>query len=286
MKHRSSLAASLIALSVSLGIMTGCETLPGVKDGVSLSPDRGALKVGIKGDFSRLRAVQAKIEDIDHVTIGVEATGVANQSQTLTRAQLADAGAAAGATFNALPAGGATASVNVYDAANEVIGSASGTATIVNGQTSTVDLTVQLVPTYVYASPAPGSLAANVTILDGPTITITPTPAPTPTQTPVPSPTPTQAAWSASVDFLSYNIQPAEVTIKQGGTVTFYNKNPNMHHQLSYHWTYSDLVNNTKRTTTINIGSQQSVTYSDVGRYPFTVSYSSTAYAGAVNVVQ
>ena len=67
MKHRSTLAPSLLALSVALGIMTGCETLPGIKDGVSLSPDRGALKVAIKGDFSRLRSVQAKIEDIDHI---------------------------------------------------------------------------------------------------------------------------------------------------------------------------------------------------------------------------
>lgn len=292
MKHRSTIAPSLLALSVALGIMTGCETLPGVKDGVSIAPDRGALKVAIKGDFSRLRSVQAKIEDIDHVTIGVEATGVDNQSQTLTRAQLADAGASAGATFNALPAGVATASVSVFDAANKVIGSASGTATIANGQTSTVDLTVQLVPTYVYATPAPGSLAANVTILDGPTITVTPTPAPTstptptPISTPTPSPTPTPAPLSQTVLIYSYGVQPTNVTIRVGGTVMFKNDETNVSHTLSYYLTPADVAAGTPRTRLLTGWAQGSYTYESVGSFPFSVSYSSNSISGTVTVVE
>ncbi|MNR75292.1 Serine/threonine-protein kinase PknD [compost metagenome] len=173
MTHRSTMSPLLAAFAVSFGLLAGCETLPGIKDNTVISSERGTLRVALRGDFSRLRTIQATLEDIDHVTIDIEGIGMAPQSQSLTRAELAAAGSSASLSFTDLPAGTITASLNAYDAANDVIGTASKTAAISLGQTTTIDLSVELVPTYVYETP-PGSLAVNATLVDGPTITVRP----------------------------------------------------------------------------------------------------------------
>lgn len=151
-----------------MSAITGCDAPFNVDASKTekLPPGTGTIQVTMQGDFSKLRTTQAKVTDIDHVRFDVETTD-ATQSHTLSREQLANAGSSASANFGNLTAGDATASVTVFDAASKSIGFANQGATIQPGKTTSVNLTVQLVPTYTLA---PGSLAANVSILDGPTV--------------------------------------------------------------------------------------------------------------------
>lgn len=179
----------MVALATGISVAPGCDSNVGL-GGIIARPsgtaptsakaqaERGALTVSIGGDFSVLRSIQATIADIDHVTIGVTASGSAEVSKTLTRTQLADGATSASATFDSLAIGPASVSVKVYDAASSVIGSTAGAADIIVAQTAVLNLSLQLNPTYVIAS---GSLVASVSITDGPIVYVSPSPSPTAT---------------------------------------------------------------------------------------------------------
>lgn len=177
MYRRRTFATTMVAFGLGLAVIPGCEQVAGLTDNKTLvlrDARTGALVVRISGDFSSLRSTQAKIADIDHVTVGLEMSGIDSKSRTITKAELANGGSSASATFEALPPGNATVSIGVFDLSNAAIGAATASATILASQTTALNIGVELAPTYVYS----GSLTTNITITDGPTIHVSPSPSP------------------------------------------------------------------------------------------------------------
>lgn len=191
--------AALISLSLASGIfvIAGCDVPLNLDAGKNriLSPGTGAIQVRIQGDFSKLRSTQATITDVDRLVIDVLANDNSTASQTINKNDLANG--QTGRTIEGLPPGETLVAATAYDVSNKSIGAATASVEIVIGQVKPVDLTVQLEPTYVYASPTPTpptGIQTNVTIVDGPVIVITPTPTPTPTPEPTPTPYTTNVA--------------------------------------------------------------------------------------------
>lgn len=187
MTQRRIAILGLLALTITLGLTPGCtDSLPSSTkvSANDVQTGKGALKVSVKGDFSKLKA-QATTADVDEVIVEVDPATGNNQSVALSAAELTEGG---DASFSDLAVGAATVSVTAYDAADRSIGTASQTVTIVSNQTATAEITVKLEDTVTYTpeptptpfpTPTPpGSLAAAVTITDGDPVTLS-TPAPT-----------------------------------------------------------------------------------------------------------
>ena len=117
---------------------------------------------------------QARVADIDRVTITVEATATSSVSATIASVLLSSGSTSQ--VFGGLPPGPATVSASVFDASNVLIGNGSATASVQSGQATIVSLPIQLVPTIVRT----GSLGANIVISDGAVIFASPTPTPPP----------------------------------------------------------------------------------------------------------
>lgn len=173
MNQRIALAATLCLVGMGGILLPGCEQGPALTG--NQPPDQnqtvvlqgqqtGTLRVTLKGDFVAQATRQATYSDISSVQVGVEATGVAAQSRTLTSGELAGGGSSANATFEALPVGVATVSVTALDVSGATVGSAEATASVAAGVTSTLNLSLEL-GTISY-TPTTGDLATEVTITE------------------------------------------------------------------------------------------------------------------------
>lgn len=131
----------------------------------------GELTINFSGELAKLRkrSVLAAVADVDRVVVTVKPAGGAEVSQTVLKAAIANGQTTV--TFPGLPAGDATVIITAFDAAGLNIGSAVKTATVLAGQVASVDVNVQLAPTYAGAgggsSPTTGGLTTNVTLQDG-----------------------------------------------------------------------------------------------------------------------
>jgi streptogramin lyase len=136
----------------------------------------GKLTVRFDGDLARLmhgRRIQAMVADVERVVVTVTPAGGTAVSETVLKAALNSGQTSV--TFQGLTPGEATITITAYDAANANIGSTTRTATVTVGQVATVDMALQLSPTYVASgggssSPTTGGLATTVLIQDGPVI--------------------------------------------------------------------------------------------------------------------
>lgn len=133
----------------------------------------GQLTVRFDGELARLtqgRRIQATVADVAKVVVTVTPANGAAVSQTVLKAELNNGQTSV--TFNGLPPGDATIIITAFDAANANIGSTTRTATVTVGQVATLDVELQLSPSYVSSgggssSPTTGGLTTNVTLQDG-----------------------------------------------------------------------------------------------------------------------
>lgn len=178
MQNRIFSTVIVSALAVTMPFVSGCDTRMGVGSNTDAALNlsnlsrTGELKVAFRASFPG-RQLQATIADIHHLTITLRMNGFPDETRTLNRADL-ESEERASVTFASLPEGVAQVSVDVYDAANQPIGTASASAQIFAGKSSLLNLNVQLDPTYVEASPPPGNLSLHVTLQEGAVITVDP----------------------------------------------------------------------------------------------------------------
>lgn len=137
----------------------------------------GQLSVRFDGELARLaqaRRIQATVAEVDSVVVKVLPQGGTEVSQTVAKTAL-DNGQTS-VTFQGLPPGAVTITITAFDAAGANIGSITKTATVAAGLVTTVDVALQLSPTFAGGSnggggtPTTGGLATNVTIIDGPAL--------------------------------------------------------------------------------------------------------------------
>jgi hypothetical protein len=136
----------------------------------------GQLTVRFDGALARLsqgRRIQATVSDVEKVVVTVTSSSGAVVSETVLKAALNNGQTSV--TFQGLTPGEATITITAYDGANANIGSTTKTATVTVGQVATVEVGLQLSPTYMASgggssSPSTGSLTTNVLIQDGPVV--------------------------------------------------------------------------------------------------------------------
>jgi sugar lactone lactonase YvrE len=137
----------------------------------------GQLTVRFDGELARLaqgRRIQATVADVEKVVVTVTPQGGSPVSKTVLKAAIT--GGQTSVTFDGLPPGNATVTITAFDAAGVNIGSTSQQATIAVGQVATVDVGLQLNPSFVAGGStgggaSTGGLTANVALTDGITIT-------------------------------------------------------------------------------------------------------------------
>lgn len=189
-----------LALSLGTTMLAGCQTstplfalkqplfalgqaAPAAPVAVAgqVTDQQGALTVNFQGDLARLglarqRRVLATLSDVDHVTVTVKAAGGAEFSKTVDKAAIANG--TTSVTFDALPVGLATLTVSVFNAAGAAIGSAVKPANVTAGQVVSVNVAVQLAPSYTGPSgggmgASTGGLTTNVSLVNGPSFAAT-----------------------------------------------------------------------------------------------------------------
>ncbi len=105
-----------------------------------------------------------------------------------------------------------------------------------------------------------------------------PAPAPVVTSTPTPTPAPTPAApTKVSVDIQNFAYNPLVITIKKGTTVTWTNKDTNLHTVTGDGRSFA--------SETMKQGDTFSYTFNTVGQFPYTCAYH-TNMAGTVKVTE
>lgn len=142
----------------------------------------GRLTVRFDGALAQLsqgRRIQATVADVDKVVVTVTPQGGAATSKTVLEAAIT--GGQTSVSFDGLPPGAVTITISAFDAAGGNIGAIVQAATVAAGLVTTVDMTLQLNPTFAGGgnggggTPTTGGLATSITISDGPTL-----PSPTP----------------------------------------------------------------------------------------------------------
>lgn len=135
----------------------------------------GELTVQFQGELAHWqgRKVLATVADVDHVVVNVKAADGVEFSKTVDKVAIASG--TTSVAFQGLAVGTATVSVTAYDATGKGIGSTSQAATVAAGQTSTVQLALQLAPSYVGgAGSSGGGLTTTINILNGADVTSLP----------------------------------------------------------------------------------------------------------------
>lgn len=133
----------------------------------------GQLTVRFDGALSRLaqgRRIQATVADVEKVVVTVTPQGATPVSKTVLKTAIT--GGQTSVTFDGLPPGNAAVTISAFDAAGVNIGSTSQQATITAGQVASLDIGLQLSPTYVPSGGSGGSsnsgaIATNIQLLDG-----------------------------------------------------------------------------------------------------------------------
>ncbi|MNS28937.1 hypothetical protein D3C72_609260 [compost metagenome] len=135
----------------------------------------GELTVSFQGELAQWsRRVLATVADVEKVVVTVKPTGAAEVSQTVLKAAIVSGQTSV--NFQSLPPGAATVTITAFDATDASIGTVTKSTTVTAGQTATVNVALQLVPTIGSGSsggtpPTTGGIAANVTLQDGPVVT-------------------------------------------------------------------------------------------------------------------
>lgn len=136
--------------------------------------ESGKLTVSIRGFLDTLtkkRRLLATLADVEKVVVEVSASGL-SFSQTLDKTAIASG--TTSATFTGIPEGAATVTMKAYNLTNQLIGQASKATSVTAGATTTVEIQLQLDPTYTQpssgGSTSTGSITTNGTIIDGPTV--------------------------------------------------------------------------------------------------------------------
>lgn len=189
------LSRCLLPATLSLALLAGCQGAPPLhalkqplfamgqassSDSVALTPagrHLGVLTVSFMRALSAIaaRRVMATVTDIEKVVVTVTPAGGGPVSETVLKAAI-DAGQTT-VTFQGLAPGAATVVISAFDADGQNIGTVTQSASVAAGQTTTVDMVLQLDPTFTSGTggggtgPTTGGLTANVTIQDGPVVT-------------------------------------------------------------------------------------------------------------------
>ena len=168
MHLRSKLAYVVLAglLIAPLSALPGCGYVPQLDGKASKQSIFGSLSVSI-GGLAHGQQAQATTADIERFEISLTSDGGIHLTRSINRSQLLDGTSTV--SFGQLPEGMVSVSLKVFDRISTEIGSGSAAAQIKAGQSTFLQLTVQLVPTYVVS---PDSLAINITFRDGPLIQV------------------------------------------------------------------------------------------------------------------
>jgi hypothetical protein len=186
MTQRCSSAARVALLGMTSVVLAACSTpAPDTTSVLTLSSpptlnlfsQPGILSVSVPEFIQAARAIQAKVSDVDRLVVTVSASGMADQSQTIKKSTNGGSVSSSSATFNNLPAGTVKLTVVAYDPNGVYLGSISSQPSIVANQTTSVQVNLQLLPTY---APPSGNLGAVITVTDGQQISTPPTSKPTP----------------------------------------------------------------------------------------------------------
>ena len=188
MSHISKAVHWPVALTCSLVLLSACSERvsflapkfqmgPNNAQALVVTPDgdvheSGKLTVSIRGfldNLSKKRRLLATLADVEKVVVEVSASGL-SFSQTIEKADI-NSGTTS-ATFTGIPEGAATVTMKAYNASNQLIGQASKATSVTAGNTTTVEIQLQLDPTYTQpptggGSSNTGSITANGTIIDG-----------------------------------------------------------------------------------------------------------------------
>ena len=183
--------ASMLLAPVS--ILPGCSVSPIGEVRTVLREAKGSLSLVIRG-IDLGRQVQATTADIDRLEVMVTSDSGSSQVRTLNRSQLLDERTII--SFSQLPEGIVMVALKVYDGVSSEIGSSTAAVQIRAGQSTSVELMIQLAPTYILA---PDSLAISVTFRDGPVIHV---PANSPSETPAQQPVRLVAAQNHGLIYL------------------------------------------------------------------------------------
>ncbi len=163
MRH---ITTGLLALSLCCGVasVTACDNLPLTAGGHLGVSQKASLKVLLGGDLVSLRQTQATVDDIDHIDLSL-VTSSSEATQSLTKAQLIDASASI--TFTNLTAGSATLKGIVYDEEGLILGEKSTGVTLVDGQTATTSLAIQLNPELNHPAVPPATSQTSLSVTNG-----------------------------------------------------------------------------------------------------------------------
>jgi streptogramin lyase len=128
---------------------------------------------GALAQSSQGRRIQATVADVERVVVIIKPHGAAEISQIVLKAALA--GGQTSVTFSGLPPGDALVTIKAFDMAGAIIGAATKIATVIVGQIGSVDVAMQLAPTYLPpsgggTSTSTGGLSAAISLLNGPQI--------------------------------------------------------------------------------------------------------------------
>jgi hypothetical protein len=137
----------------------------------------GRLTVRFDGELARMgpaRRIQATVADVEKVVVTVTPQGGTAVSKTVLKAAIT--GGQTSVTFDGLPPGAATVTIAAFDAAGVNIGATSQQATITVGQVASLNVGLQLNPTYTPGSGSGGAggtggIAADIQLTDGVTVT-------------------------------------------------------------------------------------------------------------------
>lgn len=216
----SAFTRKLLLAAVATGLLAACSeqapvTMPiaempamrvGTDGAANYAGARGTgmITISIQGFLQQMasqRRVLATVGDVAEIKVTVREGDATEHHRVLDRQGLEQG--RTNATFSGVAPGEVLITMRAFSQANTQIGVVTAPALVKAGSVTTVDMTLQLDPSYIGDGGVPtgttGILVPNVTVVDGVSASPTPTPTPTPsgaaspTPTPVPTATPTPA---------------------------------------------------------------------------------------------
>ncbi len=255
---------------VSLALLAGCGTRPAGQSLYPVSTDIqgqaapaqvqaaaasqqvGSIEILFSGGQYTTQATSA---DVASLQVTVTPSSGSPITQTVSKG--------ANAEIDNIPVGTASLSVIALDSNNNNIGTATQSGiSVVAGQVTPVNLSLQLDPTVVAGGPQTGGVAINVNLIDGATVSATPAPSPSPSASPTPSSGSNSfsdgfengfANWNASFQRASYSSGPTTPSSDWAATTAAAktgsysanagNQSGNVYDPGTYYMTYASTIN-------------------------------------------